>query len=127
MKIDHVGIWVKDLESMKDFYTKYFGGVSERKYTNPLKRFESYFILFESGAKLELMHKESILKDQTGEEHFGIAHIAFTLGSEDAVRTLTERFREDGISVVGEPRMTGDGYFESVVFDVEGNRIEVVA
>lgn len=127
IKIAHIGIWVEDLELMKDFYKKYFNGVSSIKYMSSLKKFESYFIVFESGARLELMHKESISNKITNEEQIGISHIAFSLGSVDAVLMLTERFRTDGIRVVGEPRTTGDGYFESVVLDIEGNRIEIVA
>ena len=127
MEIAHIGIWVKDLELMKDFYTHYFKGISNKKYKNSKNKFESFFITFESGAKLELMHKDSILKDINAEEQIGIAHIAFSLGSKDKVLMLTEKFRSDGIIVVGEPRTTGDGFFESVVLDVEGNRIELLA
>jgi len=127
MEITHIGIWVNDLDAMKAFYTHYFKGVSDEKYTNSIKKFESYFITFENGAKLELMHKKSISKDRNKEEQKGIAHIAFSLGSKDEVLLLTEQFRSDGIRIVGEPRTTGDGYFESVVLDVEGNRIELLA
>lgn len=127
MNIGHIAIWTKDLEAMKEFYTRYFGGVSNRKYINPLKKFASYFITFESGAKLELMQKESIVKPSGTEERLGIAHIAFTLGSREAVLSLTETLRSDGIRIVGEPRTSGDGYFESVILDLEGNRIELIA
>ena len=127
MEITHIGIWVNDLDPMKAFYTHYFKGVSDEKYTNSIKKFESYFITFENGAKLELMHKESISKDRNKEEQMGMAHIAFSLSSKDEVLLLTEQFRSDGIRIVGGPRTTGDGYFESVVLDVEGNRIELLA
>jgi catechol 2,3-dioxygenase-like lactoylglutathione lyase family enzyme len=127
MNIAHIAIWTKDLEAMKDFYTRYFGGKSNEKYTNPLKQFESYFISFEGGAKLELMHKQSISKPLATEERLGITHLAFNLGSKEAVISLTETLRSDGFKIVGEPRTTGDGYFESVVLDVEGNRIELLA
>ena len=127
MKIGHIAIWTNDLEAMKSFYTGYFGGVSNEKYSNPLKQFESYFITFESGAQLELMRKVSIVESIGIEERFGITHIAFTLGSKEAVLALTERLRSDGFRIVGEPRTSGDGYFESVVLDAEGNRIELVA
>jgi len=126
MKIAHIAIWTDDLEAMKDFYTTYFDGVSNEKYVNPIKKFESYFITFDSGARLELMHKDSIIKPLDAEERIGITHIAFSLGSTDAVLSLTERLRTDGIRIVGEPRITGDGYFESVILDVEGNRIELI-
>ena len=127
MKIAHIGIWVEDLDLMKDFYTKYFNGVSKKKYINPVRKFESYFITFEGGAEIELMHMDSIPNDTTNGEKTGISHIAFSLGSVEAVLELTERLRADGIRVVGEPRTTGDGYFESVVLDIEGNRIEIIA
>ncbi len=127
MNIAHIAIWTKDLEAMKDFYTRYFNGESNEKYINPIKRFESYFISFESGTKLELMHKHSVDKPLDTEEHLGITHIAFKLGSENAVLSLTETLRSDGFTIVGEPRTSGDGYFESVVLDVEGNRIELLA
>jgi catechol 2,3-dioxygenase-like lactoylglutathione lyase family enzyme len=126
MNIAHIAIWTDDLEAMKDFYTTYFGGVSNEKYVNTIKKFESYFITFDSGARLELMHKDSIIKPLDAEERIGITHIAFSLGSTDAVLSLTERLRTDGIRIVGEPRTTGDGYFESVILDLEGNRIELI-
>jgi len=127
MNIAHVAIWTKDLEAMKDFYIRYFKGVSNEKYLNPIKQFESYFISFESGTKLELMRKQSVDKHLNTEERLGITHIAFKLGSKEAVRSLTETLRSDGYKIVGEPRTSGDGYFESVVLDVEGNRIELLA
>ena len=127
MNIAHIAIWTKDLEAMKDFYSKYFKGKSNEKYTNPIKGYESYFISFESGAQLELMRKQSVDKPLETEERLGITHIAFKLGTKDAVLALTETLRSDGFYVVGEPRTTGDGYFESVVLDVERNRIELLA
>jgi catechol 2,3-dioxygenase-like lactoylglutathione lyase family enzyme len=127
MNIAHIAIWTKDLEAMKEFYSRYFNGVSNEKYINSIKRFESYFITFESGAKLELMRRQSVDKPIDTEERIGITHIAFNLGSEDAVLSLTEALRSDGFNVVREPRTSGDGYFESVVLDAEGNRIELLA
>lgn len=128
MKITHIAIWTKDLEAMREFYIRYFNGVSNDKYINPLKKFESYFISFESGPAIELMRRES-LADGSHEinERLGITHLAFTLGSEEAVNFLTETLRADGYRIGGEPRKSGDGYFESVVLDVEGNRIELLA
>ena len=127
MIITHIAIWTYDLETMKDFYMHYFGGKSNEKYINPVKKFASYFITFDSGAKLELMHRESMTKSLYTENRYGIAHIAFALGSEAAVLSLTERLRTDGIRIIGEPRTSGDGYFESVILDLEGNRIELLA
>lgn len=127
MKISHIAVYTEDLEAMKSFYTLYFKGISNEKYINPSKKFESYFISFNDGAKLELMRKPSINSVLKPEERLGITHIAFTLGSKKEVLSLTERLRTDGFRIVEEPRTTGDGYFESVILDPEGNRIELVA
>ena len=127
MNIAHIAIWTIDFEAMKDFYTRYFNGESNEKYINPIKQFESYFISFESGTKLELMRKQSVEKPLDTEERLGITHIAFKLGSKEAVLSLTETLRSDGYKIVGEPHTSGDGYFETVVLDVEGNRIELLA
>jgi lactoylglutathione lyase len=126
IKIEHVAIWVRDLEKMKDFYMRYFNAVSEEKYTNTAKGYSSYFILFDGGARLELMHRTDIREPaMLHEEQYGWAHIALSLGSREKVVALTEILRNEGFPVVGEPRTTGDGYFESVVLDPEGNRIEL--
>jgi catechol 2,3-dioxygenase-like lactoylglutathione lyase family enzyme len=127
MKIHHIAIWTKDLEAMKDFYTNYFGGIGNERYSNPVKKFESYFVMFDSGAKIELMHNPSSVGHSDDEIRLGITHIAFMLESKDAVIALTERLRSDGVRIVGEPRTTGDGYFESVILDIEGNRLELIA
>jgi len=127
MRIAHIAIWTSDLDAMRAFYTRYFEGVSNEKYTNPVTKFESYFIRFEGLPTLELMSKPTVVKPLDTDERLGIAHIAFTLGSKEAVLALTETLRSDGFRIVGEPRTSGDGYFESVVLDVEGNRVELLA
>jgi len=125
-KIDHVAVWVRDLEGMKDFYLKYFNARSGKKYTNPVKKFASYFIRFQDPPGLELMQRTDIhdVPDDLV-EYAGWAHIAISLGSREAVLEWTEKFRKDGFTIAGEPRTTGDGYFESVILDPEGNRIEL--
>ncbi len=127
MNIAHIAIWTNDLEAMKDFYVRYFQGVSNNKYINPIKQFESYFIHFEHGATLELMRKPSVKIPTDINQRIGITHIAFNLGSKEAVYSLTETLRRDGFSIIGEPRTSGDGYFEAVILDIEGNRIELLA
>lgn len=127
MNIAHIAIWTNDLEAMKDFYTLYFKGKSNQKYINATTQFESYFISFESGTSLELMHKKSVNKPVNTDERLGLSHIAFKLGTKNAVLSLTETLRSNGFKIVAEPRTTGDGYFESVVLDIEGNRIELIA
>ena len=124
MKIEHVAIWVNDLEGMRDFYKKYFNGEENSLYHNPKKQFESYFITFEGGARLELMKRVGI-EDALLTETIGYAHIAFSVGSKEKVNELTNTLREAGYAVLNGPRTTGDGYYESVVSDPEGNQIEI--
>ena len=184
MKIEHVAIWVKDIDKVCEFYRKYFGGVIQPLYHNPAKQFTSRFITFEDGARLEIMHrpdinvetstmfapseptrfgsamkiykyiftaltsltfhvKRPIASAATGSsltgmtEHedvglwrshspnIGFAHLAFSVGSKEKVDQLTQQMFNDGITIAGQPRTTGDGYYESVVLDPEGNRIEI--
>lgn len=127
MKIEHLAIWVQDLEKMKHFYTTYFSAQAGEKYHNPKKGFTSYFLSFAEGARLEIMHKEEIPKisEEAGFEHIGITHFAISTGSKETVDSLTEQLRKDGFKIVGETRWTGDGYYESVILDPEGNRIEI--
>ena len=124
MKIEHVALWTHDLEHSHTFYETYFKGKANDKYTNPAKQFESYFLTFGDGARLELMQMPGIA---AGLSHptLGWAHIAVAVGSQTTVDTLTERLRHDGYIIESEPRTTGDGYYESVVLDPDGNRIEI--
>ncbi|MDQ0088559.1 lactoylglutathione lyase [Paenibacillus anaericanus] len=125
MRIEHIALWSNDLEQMKSFYMKYFKGIANDKYTNKMKQFESYFLVFEDGARIELMKKPEILKHDNRLTLFGYAHIAFSVGSEEKVIELTETLRNDGYTIYSEPRTTGDGYFESSILDPEGNLIEI--
>lgn len=124
MRFEHVAIWVNDLEGMRDFYKQCFNGEANVLYHNPKKKFESYFITFEGGARLELMRQvgiDDVIKKQT----VGYAHMAFSVGSKEKVDQLTDRLREAGYPLLNGPRTTGDGYYESVVSDPEGNQIEI--
>ena len=127
MTIEHVAIWVKDLERLKTFYETYFQAQAGQKYINPSRQFESYFLSFSSGARLELMHRSTVLEAvNQGEAQFtGYSHLAFSVGSQEQVEALTSRLRDDGYQVIGGPRYTGDGYYESAILDPEGNRIEI--
>lgn len=127
MRIEHLALWVKDLEGMKIFYEQYFGAHAGDKYHNPNKHFTSYFLSFTGGCRLELMHRPDIIIQQKEQlqECIGIAHFAVSLGSKKAVNTLTETLRQAGYTIAGEARTTGDGYYESVVLDPENNRIEI--
>jgi lactoylglutathione lyase len=127
MKIEHVALWTHDLERLKDFYVLYFGAQSNDKYMNTKKGFESYFLSFDSGARLEIMQMPSIPAslDDREQQFTGYIHIAVAVGGRETVDTLTEQLRQDGYRVVDEPRTTGDGYYESVILDPDGNRIEI--
>ncbi|GAB4267770.1 MAG: VOC family protein [Candidatus Promineifilaceae bacterium] len=125
MKIEHLAIWTHQLDTLRDFYMTYFNGRTNTKYTNPHTGFSSYFITFAGGARLELMQRADILPRQGENERTGLAHLAVSVGSETAVNNLTNRLRRDGYPVISEPRTTGDGYYESVILDPDGNRIEI--
>lgn len=127
MKIEHVAYWVQDLEMMRDFYIKYFGGSAGEIYHNPKKEFHSCFITFSIGCRLELMHSPRVTASLIGSytEVAGITHLAFSVNSKRKVDELTSRLEQDDFQVIGKPRTTGDGYYESVVLDPELNRIEI--
>ena len=125
MEIEHAAIFVRDLERARDFFKEYFGGEANDGYHNPKTGFRSYFLTFDSGARLEIMSRADVGEGEKQTERTGYSHMAFALGSSEAVKCLTERLRADGFPVIREPRTTGDGYFESCVLDPEGNRIEL--
>jgi len=127
MRIEHIAIWVNDLEGVKDFYVKYFGMACNDKYVNAKKQFESYFLSPGDGsARIEIMRRAGITSNNIALNSVtGLAHFAVSVGGRDAVDALTERLRADGVVIAGEPRVTGDGYYESVVLDPEGNQIEI--
>ncbi|WP_420401335.1 VOC family protein [Flagellimonas sp.] len=126
MRIEHLALWVTNLESSCAYYEKYFGAQRGELYTNPKKNFSSYFLSFSNGARLELMHNPEI-PNLVGQdlERLGLVHFAISVGSKEKVNALTEELRKDGYAIIGEPRTTGDGYYESVTLDPEGNRIEI--
>ncbi len=126
MHIDHVAIWTRDLEKVKDFYVRYFSCTAGALYVNPIKKFSSYFLSFQDGARIEIMNRDDINGEGKGEEP-GLAHIAFNAGSREEVDRLTEQFERDGVRIKGKPRITGDGYYESVILDPEGNIVEIVS
>lgn len=126
MTIAHLALWTSDLERLRSFYEDNFGCTAGPRYTNPTTGFSSYFLRFASGASLELMSRPE-LAPAPPSPHLGYAHLALSLGGEDQVRLCTEQFAARGIPVLSPPRRTGDGYFESVVADPDGNLIELTA
>jgi lactoylglutathione lyase len=130
MHIAHVAIWTADLERLRAFYERHFGAAAGPRYVNAAKGFSSYFLQLGPGARLELMSKPTVVSAPgavagPGPEWSGYAHVALSLGSREDVVALTDRLRAAGVPVLDGPRVTGDGYFESVVADPDGNRIEL--
>ena len=128
MQIDHIAIWTDKLEELKDFYVKYFGGTAGSKYKNEKTQFESYFLTFGNGARIELMRKPFIpgnINDEEVWQHIGIIHIAFHAYSAVEVEDKAKQLEKDGFKILSGPRTTGDGYYEFETLDPDGNRIEV--
>lgn len=128
MQIEHVAIWTADIERLRSFYERYFGAVAGSKYINPTRYFESYFLSFDGGARVEIMYTPDVSNSRLDHAFpAGYAHLAINTGSKELVDSLTSRLRIDGYTVTSEPRTTGDGYYESVILDPDGNRVEIVA
>jgi lactoylglutathione lyase len=127
VQIEHIAVWTKDLERLKRFYEVYFGAQAGEKYVNPAKQFESYFLSFSFGPRLELMVRPDLpdTRHDAVAQFAGYNHLAFSVGSAAAVDALTARLQQDGYPVLDGPRQTGDGYYESVVLDPDGNRLEI--
>ena len=128
MTLEHVAIWTDKLEQLKEYYTKYFGGTANNKYINPKKQFESYFLTFESGARLELMAMPAIpdnKNDTVTAQHKGIIHLAFGVETMQEVDEKAKQLQTDGYTILSGPRRTGDGYYEFETLDPDNNRLEV--
>ncbi len=125
MRIEHMALYVEDLEGARDFFVRYLDGRANEGYRNPVTGFRSYFIRFGDGARLEIMNKPGIVKARKTPERAGYAHVAFSTGSREKVDELTARLLADGYEVASGPRTTGDGYYESCVIAIENNRIEL--
>lgn len=125
MKIEHVALYVKDLEKAKDFFVTYLKGKANDGYHNPKTDFRSYFISFDDGSRLELMTRPELVEQMKHPFRTGYAHIAFSVGSKSAVDELTAKLDEVGYSVSSGPRTTGDGYYESCIVGLEENFIEI--
>ena len=125
MVIEHIAMYVNNLESARDFFVKYLGGKSNAGYHNTSTDFKSFFISFEDGARLEVMNKPGLNDMEKATNRTGYAHIAFSVGSKNKVDELTEQLKKDGYKVVSGPRTTGDGYYESCIVAIEDNLIEI--
>lgn len=118
-------MYVRDLESARDFFVKYLNGQSNDGYHNRKTDFRSYFISFDDGARLEIMNKPGMDDQEKTMARTGFIHVAFSVGSKEKVDELTKRLKDDGYEIVSGPRTTGDGYYESCVVGIEGNQIEL--
>ena len=130
MTLEHIAIWTNNLERLKDYYIKYFGAVPNNKYTNPKTDFQSYFLTFQSGARLEIMSMPGIpgnQNDTVEKQHQGIIHLAFGVESMQEVETKAEELQKAGYRILRGPRKTGDGYYEFETIDPDNNRLEVTA
>ena len=127
MRIEHIALYVRNLEKMKSFYETYFGAVSNKKYHNPRTGLSTYFLSFADGARLEIMHRPDMTETERGRTDSGYIHLAFSVGSKKSVDSMTKQLADDGYEVISGPRTTGDGYYESCILDPEGNQIEIVA
>ena len=125
MKLDHVALYVKDLESARMFFVRYFGAVSNEMYHNPRTGLKTYFLSFGGGARLEIMARPDTVEGEKSLLRTGFIHVAFSVGGKDGVDVLTEQLRMDGYTVVSGPRTTGDGYYESCIIGPEGIQIEI--
>ncbi len=128
IRIEHIAVWTPDIERLVEFYSKYFNATAGQRYVNPAKGFESRFLSFEGGARLDEVMRSSVVEAVShapGAQRMGLTHLAVSVGSELGVDELTNRLRRDGYEVLDGPRRTGDGYYESVVLDPDGNRVEI--
>ena len=125
MKIEHIAMYVNDLERARDFFEKYFQAVSNDGYHNKTTDFRSYFLSFDGEARLEIMNKPVMDDAKKTLTRTGLIHIAFSAGSKKKVDDITQALKADGFKVLSGPRTTGDGYYESCIVDIEGNQIEI--
>jgi lactoylglutathione lyase len=129
MTLEHIAIWTNHLELLKDFYVKFLNGTSSAKYVNLTNNFESYFISFQNGARLELMQKPGIVENlnSTVEQYLGIIHLAFEVKDMAEVDRQSVIFQDAGYTILKGPRKTGDGYYEFETLDPDNNRLEIFA
>ena len=125
MRIEHIAMYLNDLEAGKEFFIKYFSATSNEIYHNQKTGFRSYFLSFDDGARLEIMNKPVMDDLEKPLNRTGLVHIAFQVGSKEKVDSLTAQMKADGYQVVSGPRTTGDGYYESCIIALEGNQIEI--
>ena len=125
MGIDHIAVYVNDLEAAKIFFVKYFDAKPNEGYHNKITNFRSYFLSFDDGSRLEIMTRPNMDDPEKHLMRTGFAHLAFRVGSKEKVDILTDQLKADGFRVISGPRTTGDGYYESCILGIEDNQIEI--
>ena len=125
MIIEHIAMYVNDLEKARVFFIKYFHAKSNDGYHNKTTNFRSYFLTFDDGARIELMCHPDMQDIEKEMRRTGFIHMAFSVGSKEKVDELTQILKNDGYEVLSGPRTTGDGYYESCIVGIEGNQIEI--
>ncbi len=125
MHIEHIAMYVNDLQAAKAFFVKYFNAVPNEGYHNKTTDFRSYFLTFDSGSRLEIMTKPDMVESEKSLTRTGYIHLAFSVGSKEKVDSLTAQMQKDGYEVISGPRVTGDGYYESCIVGFEANQIEI--
>lgn len=125
MKIDHIAMYVNNLEKTRNFFVSYFDAKSNELYHNKNTDFKSYFLTFKDGSRLEIMNKPNMKDDEKNLTRTGFIHLAFSVGSKEKVDELTQQLENDGFKVISGPRTTGDRYYESCIIGIEGNQIEI--
>lgn len=128
MTLEHAAIYTDKLETLKEYYELYFGGKAGAKYNNRDTGFQSYFLQFGSGARLEIMSKPGIPQnknDTISAQHLGLVHLAFGVATMNDVDAKAAQLRQAGFPILRGPRKTGDGYYEFETLDPDNNRLEV--
>ena len=125
MKVEHIALYVSDLEGAREFFTRFFGAEAGEAYHNPSTGLKTYFLSFGDGARVEIMSRPEMEDREKGLMRTGYIHLAFSAGSREAVDRLTEELAGAGYEVLSGPRVTGDGYYESCVLGFEDNQIEI--
>jgi lactoylglutathione lyase len=127
MILEHIALYTNDIEGMREFYEMYFNAKANEKYHNPKTGLQTYFLTFDSGARLEIMTKPDVLDNNRTGLFVGLTHLAFRVENKDKVDELTQKVVNGGFILKSEPRTTGDGYYESCIFDPDGNEVEIIA
>jgi lactoylglutathione lyase len=125
MIVSHIAIWTLDTEKSKSFYCTWFEARAGSLYVNEETGFTSYFLEFgDNPCRLELMSTPELI-NMDPKRIFGLAHFAISTGSKQNVNAITKKLKDFNIEIISEPRTTGDGYYESVIADPDGNFVEI--